>query len=769
MDKPVTSPVRVEKPSMPSPLRQPVPRKPVVSTPAIAIPEPVRPWVLPRAFLPVQPTAAQVGKVVAVPVATVPAADSLKEVAPKIPKAKKEKQPKVAVTSFSKALNSLDMNSVRQMLLCVPSSFSDCRTTIKVIGQIVEGFRGLFLLKRTGNVRCLDKFKNEVSVEPYPSIFQAPYKNYWSRTAQLRVELSDEAGQCVWISIFNPWRMKGQDPYGAMLIEGELKQFGNTIYLTGINEPPPETAGKVWVRYVCPGAPSEAVVKHLVADALLDPESLDDAVHSLVTNSLLSESKLLAIAKEAHPTGHSYESLRELLLNLHEPQSPEEGVGAVMAARAMGIAGICNAAKVNNFRPPNAKSPINLSQQLIERLILSQPETLTSDQAQVIDGIANALRAPNPLNGLLSGDVGSGKTLAFLIPAVAVHLANAQVAIISPTEILANQVAANLSRRFPGVAVERVPSGGKIKNPQAILIGTSGLGSIARKSGYIPNLLIIDEQHKLATKDRNAMMGSWTHQLEASATPIPRSLASTLFTGMQVFNLTQAPVLRAVESFVFDETSRGQVTKWMREALSAQHRVAIIYPRVEKVESSGECATTGATDSSYAINSVNAAAEALEPHFPGRVGRLHGKMSPDDLVNSLQAFRDGSKPLVVASTIMETGIDVPDIRLLIVKDADRFGIAQLHQLRGRLARNGGSARFVMMVKSVKDLPEETNTRLETLRTVSDGYKLAEADMASRGIGDMAGNTQSGNISCAFRLLRLTLSDFELAAGKASVY
>ena len=253
------------------------------------------------------------------------------------------------------------------------------------------------------------------------------------------------------------------------------------------------------------------------------------------------------------------------------------------------------------------------------------------------------------------------------------------------------------------------------------------------------------------------MVAPWTHQLEASATPIPRSLAATLFSGTQVFELHQAPVKRAIQSLVLEESERVQVVSWMREAVDAGQRVAVIYPKVAVTVS-------GDPQDTKVIASVLDAAQALQGRFPGKVAVLHGKLSPEDTSQNLEAFRSGQCPVVVASTIMETGIDIADIRLMVVKDADNFGIAQLHQLRGRLARNGGSARFVMMVADKEALQDETKQRLATLAKVSDGYALAEADMASRGFGDLAGLAQSGNTACVFRLLKLTLADFSIQPG-----
>ncbi|PKO58562.1 MAG: hypothetical protein CVU24_16950, partial [Betaproteobacteria bacterium HGW-Betaproteobacteria-18] len=279
-----------------------------------------------------------------------------------------------------------------------------------------------------------------------------------------------------------------------------------------------------------------------------------------------------------------------------------------------------------------------------------------------------------------------------------------------------------------------------------ILVGTSGLTTQAQKQSFEPDLLIVDEQHKLDTGTRSILRGPGTHTIEASATPIPRSLASSLFAGMQVFNLYQAPVARDIETHLVEESQRAQTVRWLREVIAAGHRAAIIYPRVESQEKANE--TSG----------VKQSLQALQEHFPGRVAHLHGKLKSVDIDAELSHFRSGAKPLLVSTTIVETGIDVPDVRLMIIKEADRFGASALHQLRGRLARNGGHARFVMMCKDLDALAPETLERLRAVDGTSDGYALAEADMRARGFGDLSGSSQAGNISCAFRMLRLDFDE-----------
>jgi ATP-dependent DNA helicase RecG len=289
-----------------------------------------------------------------------------------------------------------------------------------------------------------------------------------------------------------------------------------------------------------------------------------------------------------------------------------------------------------------------------------------------------------------------------------------------------------------------VYAGEKRLPSESIIVGTTGMATVARKCGYIPNFMIIDEQHKMAVAARKSMVGPHTHVLEASATPIPHALANTLYAGTQMLVLRQAPVERSIHSRVYDDSERSEISRHIRQAIDGGGRVMIIYPRVNAAQDA----------------SVEQAAANLSAILPGKVGFLHGKLPDSTVQKTLQDFRDGHIPLLVASTIVETGIDVPDVRLLIVREADRFGIAQLHQLRGRLARNGGQAHFAMHVDRLDELNDETVMRLEAVAEMADGFALAEEDMRQRGFGDLLGEQQNGGISLPMRLLNMTASEVD---------
>jgi ATP-dependent DNA helicase RecG len=336
------------------------------------------------------------------------------------------------------------------------------------------------------------------------------------------------------------------------------------------------------------------------------------------------------------------------------------------------------------------------------------------------------------------------------------------VAIIAPTSLLADQIAEQLLTRFMGQVsgIERVQAGKKIHDPNAILVCTYGLGSIAASAHYVPNLLIIDEQHKMSTTVKEAMVKPWTHVLEATATPVPRSLAAIEFGGKDILNLRGSHVKKTFRNHIADLSDRPTFAKMIREVINDGGRAAIVYPRVEasaEARLSAEAADAG-QDTQVIVDSLLEAARSLETAFPGKVVAVHGKMKDAEIARAIAMVKSGERPLLVASSVIETGIDIPSMKIMIVREADRFGIAQLTQLRGRLVRNGGVGDFVMMVKDMSLLDGKTFERLEAVRTENDGYRLAERDMELRGFGQLDGEDQSGAAEGVFRLLKVSSRD-----------
>ena len=628
-------------------------------------------------------------------------------------------------------------------MLCVPSSYTDITRACVRTQALEDGRRELFLLMGTGRIKVYDRHNNEVSCEPYGNWLDAPWPGYWSLFRRATIEMEDIDGHKLYCSVFSPAVAKELAQAGNQLMYGELATFKNRSLQKA--QPVDLTAiGTVHPSYATAGSSTKNEdIRRLVEYAMTDPQSIEVCVQHLRATTLMTDEQMLVLIQSV-PGCENVAEVGDFIRQMHEPRTMAEATAAQHAARRLAVAGLVHAARIHAYRAPSAQAPLRVDFKQIEKLKEQLPVKLTRDQSSAVIGIAEGLRSPAPMNALLCGDVGTGKTIAFALPAAAAHLSGAKVAIMAPTEILADQLASKIQSLFPQAAVHRVRAGDKKLPSESILVGTTGMATVAKKCGYTPNFMIVDEQHKMAVAARKAMVGPATHVLEASATPIPHALANTLYAGTQMLVLRQAPVQRSISSRVYDDGDRSEVSKHIRETIDDGGRVMIIYPRVNAAQDA----------------SVEQAAANLSAIFPGKVGFLHGKLPDSTVQKTLQDFRDGRLPMLVASTIVETGIDVPDVRLLIVREADRFGIAQLHQLRGRLARNGGSARFAMHVSKIDELNDETLMRLEAVAEIADGFALAEEDMRQRGFGDLLGEQQNGGISLPMRLLNMTASEVD---------
>jgi ATP-dependent DNA helicase RecG len=653
-------------------------------------------------------------------------------------------------TGVSKALSQLGLDRPEEALLCLPSDFVDCRAPQRKVQMIGDEQRRLYLFTYTGDIRCFvgNKLVFNLGTEP----------SGWRKGALLRkvnrieVDVKDEIGRIITQSQFGSvWRFKDLNGGDPALVIGRIESYGRRLFISETENPPVRAIGRVWVRYSgIPGQVSGDTVEELVRSQIDNPQAWAVSEARLRGGLCMDELEALShIGAEGE-----FDGLGHLLRCLHTPQEVAKAVRAREVATKLTALAIQNAALRHNTRAHHPDAPIPVTSSQVLRLAATQPETLSEEQRQVALDIASRLGQAKPLQGLLSGDVGTGKTLTFLLPAVAAVQAGARVAVIAPTDLLADQIAQQAQQRFGAlVDVERVRTGRKIVNPAALLVGSPGITTVAVKQGYYPNLLICDEQHKQSTQTRERLVKPWTHVLEATATPIPRSLASALYGGMEIFNLRKCPVEKTIHCRIYDIEERPKASAMLRWALQNGHKAAVVYPRVES--------------KSEDVQAVTKAALALEEAFPGKVAMLHGKMSEVELRGNMEAVRSGERPLIVASTVLETGIDIPSVAAMVVRDAENFGISQLHQLRGRLVRNGGEGWFAMLVNDKNSLAPETIHRLQWVATTQDGYELAELDLVNRGFGDVDGQAQSGRTRTLFRLVKLTAADF-LAARLSDV-
>lgn len=432
---------------------------------------------------------------------------------------------------------------------------------------------------------------------------------------------------------------------------------------------------------------------------------------------------------------------RALLQGLHRPSTPEIGERALQAARSATVSEVIGLAKIDS---QNAlPSSYNIDTALVE-LARRQPEKLSLGQSQALNVIRRSINAMNSAHVLVNGDVGSGKTLVLLLAAASVaHCSKGRVAIMVPSDIVANQIYEQATKRFKFLkpVLLTATSGGTLSAENRMVIGTQSL--LHCKSLGELSLLAVDEQHRFSVAQRAQLAGKSTHVLEASATPIPRSLALALFNGWAEAKITGFPVTKSIIGHLLAQEQRERATGILKKHLINHKRVILLYPQVNSTKGNER--------------SVMASAKRLEERFPGKVVCLHGKLKPEQKAQALQEFASGEKPIAVSSTVVEVGVDIPDIGCMLVNDAENFGVAQLHQLRGRLVRNGGNGDFIMMMK--KPPTKATSARLEAVRDILDGFALAERDMHLRGFGDVLGDMQSGSSSTLFKLARLEVSDF----------
>jgi ATP-dependent DNA helicase RecG len=347
---------------------------------------------------------------------------------------------------------------------------------------------------------------------------------------------------------------------------------------------------------------------------------------------------------------------------------------------------------------------------------------------------------------LLQGDVGSGKTVVAAGACVLTISAGAQAAVMAPTEILAQQhflVLRELLSPLP-LRVELLAGGLPPKQREKLLreisagevqlvVGTHALIQEDVEFSDL-GLAVVDEQHRFGVIQRAALeqKGRGTNILVMSATPIPRTVVLTLYGQFEVSVLEEMPLPRErVRTVWVSESRREEVYQEIGELLAKGEKGYVIFPLVEESE---ELDLRAATE----------AYMELSRRFPGvKVGLLHGRLSSEEKQSVMAAFRAGEVQLLVATTVVEVGLDVPDASFLVIEHADRFGLAQLHQLRGRIGR-GGQEAVCFAIADPKT--EEARKRLTAFRDISDGFKIAEADLRIRGPGDLLGTAQHGFVS-----------------------
>lgn len=372
------------------------------------------------------------------------------------------------------------------------------------------------------------------------------------------------------------------------------------------------------------------------------------------------------------------------------------------------------------------------------------PFTLTGAQQRAIGEILSDFGRGTPMNRLVQGDVGSGKTMVAAAAAFCAANNDKQTALMAPTEILAEQHYASLKKLFDplGVSVDLLIGSMSVKQKRevrerlssgqtAVIVGTHALLTDATQFLDL-GLVIADEQHRFGVAQRSKLSakGEDPHLLVMSATPIPRTLALLMYGDLDVSILDELPPGReTVDTFLVGESYRPRINAFIRKQVREGHQCFVVCPAVEENQELG-------------VKAASAWAETLQQTvFPDlRIALLHGQMKGPEKEAAMAAFARGEADVMVATTVIEVGVDVPNATLMVIEDADRFGLSQLHQLRGRVGRGKAKSYCIL---TTRNRNPETLQRLKALCKTTDGFKIAEEDLKLRGPGDFFGSRQSG--------------------------
>ena len=443
-------------------------------------------------------------------------------------------------------------------------------------------------------------------------------------------------------------------------------------------------------------------------------------------------------------------SLSEALYNIHFPQSAEKlrqaqyrlkfdelfGIQLNIQARRSERTG-----RRDGFMFPKVGDKFNTFYHT------KLPFELTEGQKQAVRDIRKDTISGIQMNRLLQGDVGSGKTVVALLSMLLAADNGFQSCLMVPTEILARQHYATISKMCDGVPVRVAILTGTTKAKERrevlaaleageidVLVGTHALIEDRVKFSNL-GLVIIDEQHRFGVEQRARL---WTknaqppHILVMTATPIPRTLAMTLYGDLDVSIIKGLPPGRQpIKTYHYYESGRLTLQNFMRSQIARGRQVYVVYPLIKESEKMDYL-------------SLQEGFDAIVRDFPlpkYRVAVCHGKMKPEDKERSMAEFKSGQAHIIVATSVIEVGVDVPNATVIVIESAERFGLAQLHQLRGRVGR--GSEQSYCVLMSDEKLSKESSKRLEAMCQTTDGFELAELDLKLRGAGDINGTMQSG--------------------------
>lgn len=618
-----------------------------------------------------------------------------------------------------------------EVLLCSPTHHEDY-SLISTLRQAID----------TGGLDRTVKHLFALVVTTPPTAITSPKKRVslsatdGRLTVKIVVFYSDQVEAIPWLSL-----RVGQ----RIVIKAPLQIWGSSLQI-------------VYPQFVDEKLIGKTVPIYEKRRGILADGVLFDATRFAIENYLRQSTEYLieqfpgygedAILKAANLTDYSFQ---QILLAAHSPNTIEQGSKGIAAMRKLAALSIVLNAKRMKSTVSVPESRLPITERHLREAIKKIPFVLTQDQLKAIEEIIIDLASPFPMRRLVTGDVGNGKTVCIFVPAYLAQTVGKWVVVLSPNAYLVKQFILGFEKIFPNIPIHAVSAADTEELPDkpTILVGTTALLKRVAKAGISPAFICVDEQQKFSVRQRVAMLSGSGNYLEATATPIPRTTALITHGAMDISTLRECPVQKRIQTFIVNPGDAQRMFNHTQKIIASGAKVAVIYPLVN--------------DTEHEKKSVVSAFGMWEALFPGKAVMIHGQMSEKDKIGAIQDLKEGKKQIAIATSILEVGSDIEGLRSLIVVNADLYGVASLHQLRGRVAREGGNGYFFLYLPDT--VKPETLERLNLLVEHDDGLALADMDAQLRGYGDLfeLSEKQSGvTQSLAFRCVQLTPADLELS-------
>jgi len=612
-------------------------------------------------------------------------------------------------------LKSVGVDQPWKVPLYLPSGFMDCR-------NVYDRFNHSLL--DSSQVVVMGRYAGDLFTEWRKS------RNGGKRTPFSRGTLVDKNGAKLKFSFFGDSRGLEQffkDNKNQAALTGTITILGGRPFL---NNPVPIEEKNI--GRIVPVYPGKAKVLSPDNARRTISKLLDQTVPLATENLRSMLSKLVEVSALRNILKCRELTLEQILYRSHYPESFRQAEEAhevlERIAALISVADLRESCSVPEIR----REPIDCPDW--SSLLAPIPFTLTDEQMAGVEHLMDVFSKPYTSKTLINADVGMGKSIIYQVAIIAVVTAGGRAAVLLPNERLAQQAYQEISTFWPELNAVQVNK--KCANDltgEKLLVGTTAL--LFRDVGHL-DVCVIDEQHRFSVEQRKKLANDRTHIIELSATPIPRTQAMLVYGSVNVIRLTKRHCEQNIETKIIQYSHARQMVNHVMQMVSEGDRLLIVCPRREMRQDEDEA--------EYSIPSVNQVAEKWEKLFPGEVRVVHSQTPDDEASQNIEDIKSGKAHILVSTTVIECGITIEGLRSLIVVHAERFGIAQLHQLRGRLSRHGGyGVCYLYIPKPVK---EKTMNRLAAVASTNDGFKLSELDMQIRGVGDLsrAGSKQHGS-------------------------